>query len=85
MVSRLALAGLAIIFATGAWLVAAPFVLRYQPAGRRGPARPGWTSPSGRRWLRPGWPASSRRSRARSGNCTPRPARARSRSRVLDS
>ncbi len=32
MVSRLALAGLAIIFATGAWLVAAPFVLRYQPA-----------------------------------------------------
>ena len=33
MVSRLALAGLAVIFATGAWLVAAPFVLRYQPAG----------------------------------------------------
>ncbi len=33
MVSRLALAGLAVIFATGAWLVAAPFVLRYQLAG----------------------------------------------------
>jgi hypothetical protein len=33
MVSRLALAGLAVIFAIGAWLVAAPFVLRYQPAG----------------------------------------------------
>ena len=33
MVSRLALAGQAVIFATGAWLVAAPFVLRYQPAG----------------------------------------------------
>lgn len=33
MVSRLALAGLAVIFATGAWLVVAPFVLRYQPAG----------------------------------------------------
>jgi len=33
MVSRIALAGLAVIFATGAWLVAAPFVLRYQPAG----------------------------------------------------
>jgi hypothetical protein len=33
MVSRVALAGLAVIFATGAWLVAAPFVLRYQPAG----------------------------------------------------
>lgn len=33
MVSRLALAGLAVIFVTGAWLVAAPFVLRYQPAG----------------------------------------------------
>ncbi len=33
MVSRLALAGLAVIFAVGGWLVAAPFVLRYQPAG----------------------------------------------------
>ncbi len=33
MVSRGALVGLAVIFATGAWLVAAPFVLRYQPAG----------------------------------------------------
>ncbi len=33
MVSRVALAGLAVIFATGAWLIAAPFVLRYQPAG----------------------------------------------------
>jgi hypothetical protein len=33
MVSRLALAGLAIIFAAGAWLIAAPFVLRYQPSG----------------------------------------------------
>ena len=35
MVSRLALAGLAVIFAAGGWLVAAPFVLRYQPAGAR--------------------------------------------------
>jgi hypothetical protein len=33
MVNRLALAGLAAIFAAGAWLIAAPFVLRYQPAG----------------------------------------------------
>ncbi len=33
MVSRTALAGLAAIFAAGAWLIAAPFVLRYQPAG----------------------------------------------------
>jgi hypothetical protein len=33
MVNRLALAGLAAIFAVGAWLIAAPFVLRYQPAG----------------------------------------------------
>jgi hypothetical protein len=33
MASRVALAGLAVIFATGAWLIAAPFVLRYQPAG----------------------------------------------------
>ncbi len=35
MVSRGALAGLAVIFAIGAWLVAAPFVLRYQPPGAR--------------------------------------------------
>ncbi len=33
MVNRLALAGLVIIFATGSWLVAAPFAVRYQPAG----------------------------------------------------
>ena len=33
MVNRLALAGLAAIFAAGAWLIVAPFVLRYQPAG----------------------------------------------------
>ena len=33
MVNRGALAGLAVIFAIGAWLVAAPFVLRYQAAG----------------------------------------------------
>ena len=41
MVNKLALAGLAAIFAVGAWLIAAPFVLRYQPAGAAwtGPAR----------------------------------------------
>lgn len=33
MVNRLALAGLAAIFVAGAWLIAAPFVLRYQPPG----------------------------------------------------
>jgi hypothetical protein len=33
MVNKAALAGLAVIFGIGAWLVAAPFVLRYQPAG----------------------------------------------------
>jgi hypothetical protein len=33
MVNKLAMAGLAVIFAAGAWLIAAPFVLRYQPAG----------------------------------------------------
>jgi hypothetical protein len=33
MVNRLALAGIAVIFATGVWLIAAPFVLRYQAAG----------------------------------------------------
>ena len=35
MVNRLAMAGLAVIFAAGVWLIAAPFVLRYQPAGAR--------------------------------------------------
>ncbi len=35
MVSRVALAGLAVIAATGAWLLTAPFVLRYQPVGAR--------------------------------------------------
>ncbi len=33
--SKGALAGLAVIFAIGAWLVTAPFVLHYQPAGAR--------------------------------------------------
>ena len=33
MVNRLALAGIAVIFAAGAWLIVAPFALRYQPAG----------------------------------------------------
>jgi hypothetical protein len=32
-VNKVVLAGLAAIFAAGAWLIAAPFVLRYQPAG----------------------------------------------------
>jgi hypothetical protein len=35
MVNRSALAGLAAVFAIGVWLVAAPFVLRYAPAGTR--------------------------------------------------
>jgi hypothetical protein len=30
---RAGLAGLVIIFLTGAWLVAAPFALRFQPSG----------------------------------------------------
>jgi hypothetical protein len=33
VVNRIALGGLVAIFGIGAWLVAAPFVLRYQPAG----------------------------------------------------
>jgi hypothetical protein len=33
LTSRLALAGLAAIFVVGAWLIAAPFVLRFQPSG----------------------------------------------------
>jgi len=35
MVNKSALAGLAVIVAIGAWLVAAPFVLRFQPDGAR--------------------------------------------------
>jgi hypothetical protein len=35
VVNRLALAGLAVITGIGGWLVAAPFVLRYQPSGAR--------------------------------------------------
>ena len=31
--SKVALGGLLVMAATGAWLVAAPFVVRYQPAG----------------------------------------------------
>ena len=31
--SKIALGGLLVMAATGAWLVAAPFVVRYQPAG----------------------------------------------------
>ena len=33
MVGKFGLGGLAVMSATGAWLVAAPFVTRYQPAG----------------------------------------------------
>ena len=77
MVSRVALAGLAVIFATGAWLVAAPFVLRYGEPARRGPGRPGWTSPSARPWRWLDSSASSRRSRAGSRNCMQRRGRRR--------
>jgi len=33
VVSRLAMGGLVALFLVGAWLVAAPFALRFQPAG----------------------------------------------------
>ncbi|HXL95495.1 MAG TPA: hypothetical protein VN969_41755 [Streptosporangiaceae bacterium] len=33
MVGRAGMASLVIIFLTGAWLIAAPFALRFQPAG----------------------------------------------------
>ena len=36
--TRAGIVGVAIIFAAGLWLLAAPFALRYQPAGA------GWTS-----------------------------------------
>ena len=41
MVTKIALGGLLAMLAAGAWLIAAPFVVRYQPAGApwSGPAR----------------------------------------------
>jgi hypothetical protein len=33
VVSRVGMAGLVIVFGVGAWLIAAPFVLRFQPSG----------------------------------------------------
>ena len=41
MVTKIALGGLLAMLAAGAWLIAAPFVVRYQPAGApwTGPAR----------------------------------------------
>ena len=41
MVNKIALGGLLAMLAAGAWLIAAPFVVRYQPAGApwTGPAR----------------------------------------------
>jgi hypothetical protein len=41
VVNKIALGGLLAMLAAGAWLIAAPFVVRYQPAGApwSGPAR----------------------------------------------
>jgi hypothetical protein len=41
VVNKIALGGLLAMFAAGAWLIAAPFVVRYQPAAApwTGPAR----------------------------------------------
>ena len=41
MVNKIALGGLLAMLVAGAWLIAAPFVVRYQPAGApwTGPAR----------------------------------------------
>lgn len=33
MVSRVAMVALVVVFGAGAWLIAAPFVLRFQPSG----------------------------------------------------
>jgi len=33
VVGRLAMAALVVVFLAGAWLIAAPFVLRFQPSG----------------------------------------------------
>ena len=35
MVSRVAMVALVVVFGAGGWLIAAPFVLRFQPAGAR--------------------------------------------------
>jgi hypothetical protein len=40
VVSRVAMGGLVVLFLAGAWLVAAPFVLRFQHAGAP------WTGPT---------------------------------------
>jgi hypothetical protein len=59
VVNKIALGGLLAMFAAGVWLIAAPFVVRYQPAGApwTGPARLDVASS-------PRWPAGC-------GNCTP--------------
>lgn len=33
MVNRVAMVALAVVFGAGGWLIAAPFVLRFQPSG----------------------------------------------------
>jgi len=79
MVSRLALVGIAVIFAAGAWLIAAPFVLRYQAVGAP------WTDAArldvfvGSVLAAAGSAASSPRWPAGSVNCMRRPAPLRSR------
>jgi hypothetical protein len=35
MVTRAGLIGIVVVFCTGVWLIAAPFALRFQPAGTR--------------------------------------------------
>jgi hypothetical protein len=35
VVTRAGFVGIAVVFCTGIWLIAAPFVLRFQPAGAR--------------------------------------------------
>ena len=63
MVNRIALAGLMVIFAAGAWLVAAPFAVRFQPAGVpwTGAARTWLTSKVTNQGLYPGGGVRSRR------------------------
>ena len=74
MVGRAAMASLVVIFLTGAWLIAAPFALRFQPAGApwTGAARMDVLVGAGLA-VAPS-PASSWRWPAGSGKCTP-PAR----------
>jgi hypothetical protein len=47
VVNKIALGGLLAMLAAGAWLIAAPFVVRYQPAGAPWIGPPRWPAGCG--------------------------------------